>query len=100
MPDAAAEPRLGEDHLSERGPAALALGGPVVDADGALDDLVQGRRQIDGVGRRAALVVDDGDLLARGAEREHRAQEVVPDRPEEPGGADDPRLAARGGLAE
>ena len=43
-----------------------------------------------GVGRAATLVGDDRDLVALGAEPEHRAHEVVPDRPEEPGGAHDP----------
>ena len=52
------------------------------------------------VGGAASLVVDDGDLVALRAEPEHRADEVVPGRAEEPGGADDPCLVAGRGLAE
>jgi hypothetical protein len=43
-----------------------------------------------GVGRAAALVVDDAHLLPLGAEAEHRPHEVVPCPAEEPRAADDP----------
>src|SRR5918996_1547044 len=51
------------------------------------------------VRRRSTLVVDDRDLLAFGAEPEHRAHEVVAGGAEEPGAADDPRPGPRGCLA-
>ena len=47
------------------------------------------------VGRAAALVVDDRDLVALGAEPQHRAQEVLRGRAEEPRRAHDPRAARR-----
>ena len=45
------------------------------------------------VRRRAALVVDDRDLVALRAEGEHRPQEVLAGRAEEPGAAHDPAVA-------
>ena len=98
-PDAAVEAGLLEDRLGELGPGAVAGRRDVVDAVRQLDDGRHRRGEMPGVGRAAALVVDDRDLVALGAEPEHRPDEVVPDRPEEPRGADDPRLAAGGRLA-
>jgi hypothetical protein len=45
------------------------------------------------VGGRAALVVDDGDLVPLGAQPQHRPEEVVPGPAEQPRGADDPAVA-------
>ncbi len=71
----------------------------VVDAERPPGDLLRGRREVAGVGRAAALVVDDGDLVALGAEAQHRPDEVVADRPEEPRGAHDPGPLAGRRLA-
>ena len=65
----------------------------------AVDELARRRGQVPDVGRAAPLVVDDRDLVALGAEPQHRADEVVPGRAEEPRAAHDPRRLARRGLA-
>ena len=54
--------------------------------------------QVAGVGRAAELVVDHGELVARGGELEHRVDEVLAVRAEDPGGADDRVRRGRGGL--
>ena len=57
------------------------------------------RRQMTGEGRTAALVVDDRDLVALCAESEHRPEEVVLRRAEEPRRPDHPRRPPGGRLA-
>ena len=54
-----------------------------------LGDLHQRRREMAGVGRAAELVVDHRDLVALGAEPQHRVDEVLAVRAEHPRGADD-----------
>ena len=78
---------------------AVALGGDVVDAVREEHDLARRRREVPDVGRRAALVVDDRDLVPLLAEPEHRADEVRARRAEEPRRADDPGPFAGGRLA-
>ena len=98
-PHAAVEARLLEDRLGEVGPRAVAGGGDVVDAERQLEHRRRRLREMADVGRAAALVVDDRDLVALGAEPQHRAHEVVRRRAEEPRGAHDPRLLAGRRLA-
>ena len=95
---AAVEAGLLEDRLRELGPRALAVRGEVPDAARQLDELARRRREMADIGRAAALVVDDRDLVALGAETQHRAHEVVARPAEEPRRADDPRVVARGRL--
>ena len=64
-----------------------------------VDELARRSRQMPDVGGAAALVGDDGHLVALGAEPEHRAHEVVPRRAEEPRAAHDPGALAGGSLA-
>ena len=66
---------------------------------GSSSTLARGRGEVADVGRGAALVVDDRDLVPLGAEAQHRAQEVVPGRAEEPRRAHDPGPLARRRLA-
>ena len=54
----------------------------------------QRRREMAGVGRAAELVVDDRDLVALGAEPEHRVDEVLAVRAEHPRRADDRVIGA------
>ena len=61
----------------------------------ALGDLDERGREVAGVRRAADLVVDDGDLVALGAEPQHRVDEVAAVRAEQPRGADDRGAAAR-----
>src|SRR5829696_2294703 len=98
-PDAARDARLLEDRLRELGPGAVARGRDVVDAERALEDRPRRVGEVRDVGRATALIVDDSDLVALGAEPQHRAQEVVPRRPEQPRAAHDPRLVAGRSLA-
>ena len=51
--------------------------------------------EVPDVGRAAALVGDDRDLVALGSEPEHRADEVVAGRAEEPRAPDHPGVARR-----
>ncbi len=66
----------------------------------APDQLVHRVGEVPDVRRAAALVVDDGHLVAVLGEPQHRAHEVVPGRAEEPRRPDDPGLGPRGRLAE
>ena len=95
-PHAAVEPGLLEDRLRELRPRAVAAGGDVVDAEREQRHPWHRFGEVHRVGRAAALVVHDRDLVAFRPESQHRPDEVVPDRPEEPRGADDPRPVARG----
>ena len=61
----------------------------------AVHELAHRRGQVPDVGRASALVVDDRDLVALQAEPEHRADEVVTGRAEEPRAPHDPRVARR-----
>ena len=88
--DLCVEPRLLEDRLGEVGPGGIALGRDVVDAVRKEQDLARRRGEVTDVGRRPALIGDDRDLVPLLAEPQHRADEVRPRRPEEPGGAHDP----------
>jgi len=96
---AAGEAGLREDRLRELGPGAVALRGDVPAAVRQLDNALRGFREVPDVGGRAALVVDDGDFVVVGAEPQHRANEVVPRRAEEPRRAHDPGLVPRSSLA-
>ena len=49
----------------------------MIDAVREVDDLARRGGEVADVGRRAALVVDDRDLVPLGSEPEHRADEVV-----------------------
>src|SRR5262245_18962105 len=84
--DTANGARLLEDRLREVGPRAVASGSDVPEAPGTLlvHQLTHRLREGSGEGRRATLVVDDLDLVAFLAEPEHRAEEVVTDRAEQP----------------
>ena len=97
--DAGVETGLLEDRLGEVGPGRVAVGGDVVDAVRQEQDLTRRGGEVADVGRRPPLVVDDSDLVPLLAEPQHRADEVVAGRAEEPRGADDPRSLARGRLA-
>src|SRR5436305_1894898 len=92
--DARREAGLLEDRLREIGPRAIAPRGHVVGAVRQPHDLPRRLGEMADVGRGAALVVDDRDLIALRSEPEHRPQEVVRGRAEEPRGAHDPRLGA------
>ena len=85
-PDAAVDARLLEDRLGELGPGAVAVRCEMPDAARpiAVDELARRGGEVPDVGRAAALVVHHGDLVALGAEPQHRADEVVPGRAEEP----------------
>src|SRR5262249_7157995 len=98
-PDAAVDAGLLEDRLREVRPGALARCGRVVDAERQLDHGARRGGEVPDVRRRTALVVHHGDLLALGAEAEHRANEVAAGRAEEPRGADDPCPLPGGRLA-
>src|SRR5688572_11640531 len=84
-----------EDRLRELGPAARAGGREVPDTRlrARIHELADRRSEMGDVRRRAALVVDDRDLVPLGAEPEHRPQEVVSGGAEEPGAPHDPRSA-------
>jgi len=64
----------------------------VVEPVWKLDDAAGRGREVSDVGRASALVVDDLDRLALAAKLEHRPDEVVPGRPEQPRRADDPAV--------
>ena len=100
-PHPAVEPRLLEDRLGEVRPRAVAGRGEVPDAERRrrVDELARRRGQMADVGRAAALVVDDRDLVPLRPEPEHRAHEVVPGRAEEPRAPHDPGVLAGRGLA-
>ena len=100
-PNAAVEPGLLEDRLGEVRPRAVTVRGDVPQPcrQVLVDELPHGGREVADEGRAAALVVDDGDLVALGAEPQHRPQEVVPRRAEEPGRPDHPRPLPGGSLA-
>ena len=78
---------------------AVAGRGDVVDAVRQLEHCLRRLGEMADVGRAAALVVDDRDLVALGAEAQHRAHEVLRRPAEEPRGANDPRLLAGRRLA-
>src|SRR5438874_2170674 len=84
-PHAAVEAGLVEDRLRELGPRALAGRGEMPDAVRQLDERANRLRQVPDVGRAAALVVDDRDLVTLRAEPQHRAHEVRARPAEEPG---------------
>ncbi len=94
-PHAAVEPGFLEDRLGEVGPRALAVGGDVPQAlrQVCVDERSRRVREMADERGAATLVVHDRDLVALGAEAEHRAKEVVPGRPEEPRRADRPTPA-------
>ena len=96
-----AEPRLLEDRLREVGPRALTLRGEVPDAEGvaAVDELPRRCGEMADVRGAPVLVRDDRYLVAVGAESEHRAQEVVTRRAEQPRCPHDPGALARRRLA-
>ena len=80
-------------------PRALAAAGDVEHAVGArLGDRDQRRGEVAGVCGTAELVVDYRDLVALGAEPQHRVDEVLAVRAEHPRGADDRVRRRRGGL--
>ena len=85
----AVEAGLLEDRLGELGPRAVAVRRDVVDAVRQLEQRAYRFREMADVRRRAALVVDDGQLVALRAEPEHRPHEVLR-RP-----AEEPRACAR-----
>src|SRR5579884_2168462 len=91
--------RLLEDRLGELGPRAVAGGGHVVRAVRQLEDGFRRLGQVTDVRRAAALVVDDRDLVALGAEPEHRPDEVARGPAEEPRAAHDPGAVAGCRLA-
>src|SRR5581483_10300641 len=91
--DEAVEPGFGEDGLRELGPRAVPAAGDVMDALLERDDRPRRRGEMPDVGRAAALVVDHRHLVPLGAEPEHRPDEVVPGRSEQPRRADDPAVA-------
>src|SRR5262249_38723377 len=97
---AAVEARLLEDRLREVGPGAIAGGGEMPHALRLFDELANRDGEVADVRRRAALVVDDGDLVALLPEREHRAEEVLARPAEEPGGAHDPGVLAGRSFAQ
>src|SRR5262245_22587682 len=90
--DAALDPGLLEDRLGELRPRAIAFGGDVVQPMGLQDDVACGPRQMARVRRRAALIVHDRYLVPLAAQPQHRQDEVVAPRREEPRGADDPAV--------
>ena len=63
------------------------------------EKLTRRLREVADIGRAPPLVVDDRNLVALGAEAEHRADEVVAGLREEPRRANDPRAIARRRLA-
>ena len=71
MAHPAVEPSLLEDRLGELGPGAVAACRDMPDAVRQLEELSHRRRQMADEGRASALVVDHGDLVALGTEREH-----------------------------
>ena len=75
-PHAAVEPRLLEDRLRELRPRAVAVGGEMPEPARKRDELVHRFGEMPDERRRAALVVDDRDLVALRAEPQHRAHEV------------------------
>ncbi len=97
--DAAPHSSLFEDRIGELCPGAVTRGGDMPHPERASDQLACRRRHVTDIGRRASLVVDDGDLAAVPAEFEHRANEVVARWPKQAGRADDPGLLACGRLA-
>src|SRR3954447_23400122 len=85
-----AGPGLLERGLRELLPRALPAAGDVEDAAQALlGDLDERRGEVAGEGGAADLVGDDVDRVAVLGELEHRGDEVLPVRAEDPGGADD-----------
>ena len=91
--DAAVDPGLLEDRAGELEPRALPFGGQVPGAVGKLEQLTGRLGEVVHVRRRADLVVHDTDLVALLPEGEHRPQEVLAGRAEEPGAAHDPAVA-------
>src|SRR5262249_43474363 len=92
-PNTRGQSRVLEDRPRELRPGAIPLGAGVVRAVRQLEDRARRLGGVPDVRRRASLVVDDLDLLALGAQAQHRADEVVPGPAEEPGRADDPAVA-------
>ncbi len=91
------EPRLLEDRLGEVGPRAVTVSRDVPEPlrQVRVDEPPNGRGQVADERRAAALVVDDRDLVALCAEAEHRPEEVVAGRAEEPRRPDRPTRSAR-----
>jgi hypothetical protein len=77
--------RLDEDRLSKISPAAVAVGGDVVEAVGAAHNLSDNPGEVSDVRWAAALVVDDMDLILSAGRFEHRPYEVPACPAEEPG---------------
>src|SRR6188474_2678683 len=88
--DPAANTCLVEDRLGELRPAALAASGDVVGAVWELDDVTDGCRQVLDVRGAPPLVGDHAHLVPLLPEGEHRPNEVLSRRAEEPGASDDP----------
>ena len=93
-PDAAVEPGLREDRLREVGPRAVAVGGDVVDAVRQVEHRAGSRRR---GGRRRSGEPRWSSTTATSScsapSAQHRADEVVAGRAEEPRRADDPAVA-------
>src|SRR5437764_14953442 len=88
------EPDLLEDRLRELGPGRFSSGCEMPDAEWALEELARRGGEMPDVRRRYPLVGHDIDLVTVTREREHRANEVRSPRPEQSGGAGDPRALA------
>lgn len=86
MGDGNRPPRLAEDFLREIRPGADAFVRRVVDAVAlALDHIYEQAREVARVGRRADLVVDDGERVMRPGEAQHGLDEVLAVHAEDPG---------------